>query len=178
MNDKHNTALAEPIIKKLLDALGNEWKESSCLNDDCASVSREFDHGQSMKILVPNATEPNPSEEQYSNFGVNISDNYYPQYDRIEDVIQSAKDMEEEQEMAKLLFAESEKIDPSECDTYDATFVEATKAEVHKCKATGWHYLYYSQEEEYQYYSCIGRDDGGFKTLEALQKWARPLYFQ
>ena len=79
MNDKHNTALAEPIIKKLLDALGNEWKESSCLNDDCASVSREFDHGQSMKILVPNATEPNPSEEQYSNFGVNISDNYYPQ---------------------------------------------------------------------------------------------------
>ena len=161
-----------------MEALGNEWKESSCLNDDCASVSREFDHGQSMKILVPNATEPNPSEEQYSNFGVNISDNYYPQYDRIEDVIQSAKDMEEEQEMAKLLFAESEKIDPSECDTYDATFVEATKAEVHKCKATGWHYLYYSQEEEYQYYSCIGRDDGGFKTLEALQKWARPLYFQ
>lgn len=178
MKDKHNSEVSTPIIKKLLDTLGNEWKESSCLNDDCASIHRQFDHDQFMSIYVPNATEANPSEEQYSNFGVNISDNYYPQYDRIEDVIQSAKDMESEQEMAKLLFAECEKIDPSECDTYDETFVEATKAEVHKCKATGWHYLYYSKEKEYQYYSCIGRDDGGFKTLEALQKWARPLYFQ
>tara|TARA_R110001592_G_scaffold221887_1_gene476864 strand:+ start:24 stop:560 length:537 start_codon:yes stop_codon:yes gene_type:complete len=178
MNDKHNTALAEPIIKKLLDTLGSKWKHGSCLNDSCASIYRDFGNDQFMSIYVPNATKTNSQQEEYSNFHVNISDNEYPQYDSIAEVIQSAKDMEEEQEMAKLLFAESEKIDPSECDTYDATFVEATKAEVHKCKATGWHYLYYSQEEEYQYYSCIGRDDGGFKTLEALQKWARPLYFQ
>jgi len=183
MNDKHNSELSQPIIKKLLETLGNEWKESSCLNDDCASVSREFDHGQSMKILVPNATEPNPSEEQYSNFGVNISDNYYPQYDSIDDVIQSAKDMEEEQGIAKLLFAECEKIDPSECDTYDVIdHVEGIKGtknvEVHKCKSTGWHYLYFPEEKEYPYYCCIDRDDGEFKTLEELQKWARPLYFQ
>ena len=176
MNDKHNSEVSTPIIKKLLETLGNEWKESSCLNDDCASVSREFDHGQSMKILVPNATEPNPSEEQYSNFGLNISDNYYPQYDRIEDVIQSAKEMESEQETTKLLFAECEKIDPSECDAYD---LEPTdKAEIHKCKATGWHYLFYADEREYPYYCCITVDDGEFKTLEELQRWARPRYFQ
>ncbi len=176
MNDKHNSALSQPIIKKLLETLGSEWKESSCLNDECASVSREFDHGQSMKILVPNATEPNPSEEQYSNFGVNISDNYHPQYDSIEDVIQLAKDMEEDQEMAKLLFAECEQLDPSEWTAYD--IAEGDKVEVHKCKATSWQYLFYADEREHPYYCCITVDDGEFKTLEELQKWARPLYFQ
>ena len=176
MNDKHNYNLSEPLIEKLLETLGSEWKDMSCLNDSCASVYREFDHGQFMSIYVPNATEPNPSEEQYSNFSVNISDNYYPQYDRIEDVIQSAKEMESEQETTKLLFAECEKIDPSECDAYD---LEPTdKVEIHKCKATGWHYLFYADEREYPYYCCITVDDGEFKTLEELQRWARPLYFQ
>jgi hypothetical protein len=85
---------------------------------------------------------------------------------------------EGEAEQAKLLFAESEKVDPSECNTYDQTFLEATKAEVYKCKATGWHYLFYIDEREYPYYCCITVDDGEFKTLQELQKWARPLYFQ
>ena len=176
MNDKHNTALAEPIIKKLLETLGDKWKHGSCLNDSCASIYRDFGNDQFMSIYVPNATEPNPSEEQYSNFGVNISDNYHPQYDRIEDVIQSARDMESDHETTKLLFADSEQIDPSECDAYD---IEPTdKVEIHKCKATGWHYLFYPDGREHPYYCCITVDDGEFKTLEELQKWARPLYFQ
>ena len=83
---------------------------------------------------------------------------------------------EEESKAADSLFAECEKIDPSECDAYD---LEPTdKAEIHKCKATGWHYLFYADEREYPYYCCITVDDGEFKTLEELQKWARPLYFQ
>ena len=176
MNDKHNTALAEPIIKKLLETLGSNWRITSSPNDDCASVSRDFSIGQYMKILVPNATETNPEQEQYSNFGLNISDSEYPQYDRIEDVIQLAKDMESEQADAKLLFAECEKIDPSECDAYD---LEPTdKVEVHKCKATGWHYLYDPTAEVCPYYCCITINSGEFDTLEQLQKWARPLYFQ
>ena len=176
MNDKHNYNLSEPLIKKLLDALGSEWKDGSCLNDSCASVYRDFGNDQFMSIYVPNATETNSEQEEYSNFHVTISDSEYPQYDRIEDVIQSAKDMESEQADAKLLFAECEKIDPSECDAYDLEPTDTV--EVHKCKATGWHYLYYADEREYPYYCCITVDDGEFKTLEELQKWARPLYFQ
>jgi len=176
MNDKHNYNLSEPLIKKLLETLGSEWKDGSCLNDSCASVYRDFGNDQFMKILVPNATETNPEQEQYSNFGLNISDSEYPQYDSIEEVIQLAKDMESEQADAKLLFAECEKIDQSECDAYD---LEPTdKVEVHKCKATGWHYLFYTDEREHPYYCCITVDDGEFKTLEELQRWARPRYFQ
>jgi hypothetical protein len=78
--------------------------------------------------------------------------------------------------LASSLFADSEKIDPSECDAYD---IEPTdKVEVHKCKVTGWHYLFYPDGREYPYYCCITVDDREFKTLEELQKWARPLYFQ
>jgi len=83
---------------------------------------------------------------------------------------------EEEQADAKLLFAECEKIDPSEYEGHDIQPSE--NVEVHKCKATGWHYLFYADEREYPYYCCITVDDGEFKTLEELQKWARPLYFQ
>ena len=83
---------------------------------------------------------------------------------------------EEEQADAKLLFAECEQIDPSECDAYD---LEPTdKVEVHKCKATGWHYLYDPTAEVCPYYCCITINSGEFDTLEQLQKWARPLYFQ
>ena len=176
MNDKHNYNLSEPLIKKLLDALGSEWKDGSCLNDSCASVYRDFGNDQFMSIYVPNATKTNSRQEEYSNFHVNISDNYYPQYDRIEEVIQSAKDMEREQETTKLLFADSAQIDSSEYEGHDIQPNESV--EVHKCKATGWHYLFYTDEREYPYYCCITVDDGEFKTLEELQKWARPLYFQ
>ena len=176
MNDKHNYNLSEPLIKKLLDALGSEWRDGSCLNDSCASVYRDFGNDQFMSIYVPNATETNSEQEEYSNFHVTISDSEYLQYDRIEDVIQSAKDMESEQADAKLLFAECEKIDPSECDAYE---LEPTdKVEVHKCKATGWHYLYDPTAEVCPYYCCITINSGEFDTLEQLQKWARPLYFQ
>ena len=85
--------------------------------------------------------------------------------------------------LASSLFAECEQIDPSECDTYDVIeHVEGIKGtknvEVHKCKSTGWHYLFFPQEKEYPYYCCIARDDAEFKTLQELQEWARPLYFQ
>ena len=85
--------------------------------------------------------------------------------------------------LANSLFEECEQIDPSECDTYAVVeHVEGSKGtenvEVHKCKATGWDYLYFPEEKKYPYYCCIARDDGEFKTLEELQKWARPLYFQ
>jgi len=78
--------------------------------------------------------------------------------------------------LASSLFVDSEKIDPSEYEGHEIQPSESV--EVHKCKATGWHYLLYTDEREYPYYCCITVDDGEFKTLEALQKWARPLYFQ
>ena len=176
MNDKHNYNLSEPLIEKLLETLGSEWKDGSCLNDSCASVYRDFGNDQFMSIYVPNATETDLKQEEYSNFHVNISDNDYSQYDSIEEVIQLAKDMESEQADAKLLFADSEKIDPSECDAYD--IAEGDKVEVYKCKATGWHYLYDPTAEVCPYYCCITINSGEFDTLEQLQKWARPLYFQ
>jgi hypothetical protein len=82
-----------------------------------------------------------------------------------------------------LLFEENEQIDPSECDAYDVIdHVEGIKGtanvEVYKCKATGWHYLYFPDEKQYPFYCCITTDDGEFKTLKDLRSWARPRYFQ
>ena len=82
----------------------------------------------------------------------------------------------DKERVAKNYLAECEQIDPSECDAYD---LEPTdKVEVHKCKATGWHYLYDPTAEVCPYYCCITINSGEFDTLEQLQKWARPLYFQ
>tara|TARA_R110000787_G_scaffold75974_1_gene167998 strand:+ start:205 stop:759 length:555 start_codon:yes stop_codon:yes gene_type:complete len=96
MSDKHNAKVSEPILNELLEKLGEGWEINCCLNDSCASIHKHFKNDQWISIYVPNATEPNPSQEEYTNFGMNISDEYFPQYDTIERVIEVAKENEKD----------------------------------------------------------------------------------
>tara|TARA_R100000149_G_scaffold30959_1_gene11857 strand:- start:293 stop:712 length:420 start_codon:yes stop_codon:yes gene_type:complete len=105
--------------------------------------------------------------------------NYY-----LEERLKERAELEEKFQALKgaALFENNEKIDPSECDTYDiiehVEDIKGTKdVEVYRCKATQWHYLYFHGEIE-PFYCCIGRDDGTFRTLEDLVNWARPRYFE
>ena len=94
---------------------------------------------------------------------------------KLEKILNEAQSKDEIED-AKLLFKECEIIDSSECDAYDIDPKDSV--EVHKCKATGWHYLYDPKAEALPYYCCITTNTGEFDRLEDLQNWARPLYFQ
>jgi hypothetical protein len=186
----HNPEFVQPIMNKLIQTLGNKWSDSSYGDDCVASISRDIPnpaYSDYMTVLLPNSTKYNMDKEEINNYAVKCGDESdyiicetleqtIEMVKRFESVIQSAKDMESEQADAKLLFAECEKIDPSECDAYDLEPTDTV--EVHKCKATGWHYLYDPTAEVCPYYCCITINSGEFDTLEQLQKWARPLYFQ
>ena len=186
----HNPEFAQPIMNNLIKTLGSNWSDSSYGDDLVASISRDIsnpDFPDYMTVLLPNSTQSNIDKEDFSNYAVKCGDESdfivcetleetIKTVKRFESVIQSAKDMESEQADAKLLFADCEQIDPSEYEGHEIQPSESV--EVHKCKATGWHYLFYPDGREHPYYCCITVDDGEFKTLEELQKWARPLYFQ
>ena len=88
MNDKHNAKVSKPIIERLLKELGSGWKESSCLNDDCASIHYQS-KDEFMSIYVPNSEKHIPTEELYSTFNINISDDRYLEFDNIEAVIEA-----------------------------------------------------------------------------------------
>tara|TARA_B100001093_G_C26442776_1_gene848845 strand:+ start:439 stop:726 length:288 start_codon:yes stop_codon:yes gene_type:complete len=88
----------------------------------------------------------------------------------------------EETEMAKLLYEDTFKIDPNQYDKYGVydmeQWEEDGEVEVYVCKETLWHYLYFPNDTEKQYYAVIDRCDQYFNTIGELQDWARPLYFQ
>ena len=83
---------------------------------------------------------------------------------------------------AKSLFQDTFIIEPSDYDEYGVydmeQWEENGEVEVHVCRETRWHYLYFPNDTVDRYYMVIGRNDGFFNTLEELQDWARPLYFQ
>jgi len=86
----------------------------------------------------------------------------------------------EEEEKAELLFENTFKIDLNQYDEYGVYDMEQweEEVEVYVCKETLWHYLYFPNDSDKQYYVVIGRCDQYFNTLKELQDWARPLYFQ
>ena len=86
----------------------------------------------------------------------------------------------EEEEKAELLFENTFKIDLNQYDEYGVYDMEQweEEVEVYVCKETLWHYLYFPNDSDKQYYMVIGRYDQYFNTLKELQDWARPLYFQ
>ena len=184
MTDKHNIKISKPIIERLLKELGDGWEESSCLNDDCASIHYQSKN-EFMSIYVPNSEKHIPTEELYSTFTINISDDRYLEFDNIEEVIETGLNFKIIEEtwnkppkLGAALFEENEKINPSEdFDTYNLDAGD-DHIEVYQCKATGWHFLYDPTDHIEPFYCCIGRDDGTFRTLEDLVNWARPLYFE
>ena len=88
----------------------------------------------------------------------------------------------EESQKAKLLFEQTFKIEPSQYDEFGVYDMEqweqGGEVEVYVCKETLWHYLYFPNDADKQYYMLIGRCDQYFDTLKGLQDWAKPQYFQ
>ncbi len=84
--------------------------------------------------------------------------------------------------IAKSLFKDTFKIEPSQYDEYGVydmeQWEEDGEVEVHVCKETLWHYLYFPNDADKQYYMVIGRCYQWLDTIKELQDWARPLYFQ
>lgn len=75
--EKHNPSLANPIMTKLLNALGNKWQDCSYGDDCVASISREIfnsDYDDFMAIYLPNSTKFNAEEEEFNTYSVNFGD--------------------------------------------------------------------------------------------------------
>ena len=75
--EKHNPSLANPIMAKLLNALGNKWQDCSYGDDCVASISREIfnsDYDDFMAIYLPNSTKFNAEEEEFNTYSVNFGD--------------------------------------------------------------------------------------------------------
>ena len=73
--EKHNPSLANPIMTKLLNALGNKWQDCSYGDDCVASISREIfnsDYDDFMAIYLPNSTKFNAEEEEFNTYSVNF----------------------------------------------------------------------------------------------------------
>ena len=75
--EKHNPSLANPIMTKLLNALGNKWQDCSYGDDCVASISREIPNAEFddfMAIYLPNSTKFNAEEEEFNTYSVNFGD--------------------------------------------------------------------------------------------------------
>ena len=91
MNDKHNAKVSEPIIKELLEKLGEGWEVNCCLNDSCASIHKEFEEHEWVSIYVPNALKEDASNEEYNTFSMTVFEEYYPQYKTVDEVVEALK---------------------------------------------------------------------------------------
>ena len=70
MYQHHNPELAQPIIDRLIAALGEGWTDSSYGNDWTASVSYELPSGSVVSINVPNSETDEPMDEEIASFYV------------------------------------------------------------------------------------------------------------
>jgi hypothetical protein len=90
--EHHNYKIAQPIITRLLETLGDKWENTSYCQDSLASIGFETLEGDLINIYVPNALECKPMQEQYSVFHLNVCGEYFPEYNTIEEVIEAFKD--------------------------------------------------------------------------------------
>jgi len=73
----HNPKLANPIMGKLLDALGNKWEDVSWGNDCVASISRDIPNPRfddCMQVYLPNSTRFDIDDEEFNTYSVTFGD--------------------------------------------------------------------------------------------------------
>ena len=83
----HNPEISSPLIERLLNALGKEWKNTTYGNDSLASIGKETLEGEWISVYIPNAVKCDPMQEEYSVFTVNLMDQYYVDFNTIPEVI-------------------------------------------------------------------------------------------
>ena len=91
MYTHHNPTISEPIIARLLSELGDQWEDISYHNDTMASIGFETLEGEWIQIFVPNALECDEMSEETSIFYVNVCDEYFPEYNTIEELLEAFK---------------------------------------------------------------------------------------
>ena len=75
--NNHNPKLANPIISKLLHALGDKWADVSYGNDCVASISRDIpnpNYDDFMEIYLPNSTRFDMDNEEFDTYSVTFGD--------------------------------------------------------------------------------------------------------
>ena len=73
----HNPKLANPIISKLLNVLGNKWKDVSYGNDCVASISRTIPNANYdgfMEVYFPNSKKFDLDNEEFNHYSVTFGD--------------------------------------------------------------------------------------------------------
>tara|TARA_Y100001951_G_C11284309_1_gene267562 strand:- start:1193 stop:1516 length:324 start_codon:yes stop_codon:yes gene_type:complete len=97
MYKHHNPKFAEPLLKELLEKLGEDWHDS-CHHDNLfASVSYEIDEqGIYVNINIPNSEKTNLADEFLGEFYIWISEfdtdtNYFGDAKTVDEAIQVAK---------------------------------------------------------------------------------------
>ncbi len=93
MYQHHNPELAQPIIDRLIKALGSTWTDSSYGNDCCASVSTTLTDGNDLTIHVPNAAEDSPMDEEFAEYSIGLDGEHIESYTHESEVIAKAKEI-------------------------------------------------------------------------------------
>jgi len=104
--NKHNPQLANPIIDKLLNALGDKWADVSYGNDCVASISRDIPnytekdssgnlYDDVAEIYLPNSTRCNWDNEEFNNYSVHFGYSKKSQdFETLEETIKAVKAFE------------------------------------------------------------------------------------
>ena len=104
--NNHNPQLANPIISKLLDALGDKWADVSYGNDCVASISREIPnvterdidgviYDDVMEVYIPNSTKYDWDNEEFNDYSINFGyDTKSQNFETLEQTIEAVKAFE------------------------------------------------------------------------------------
>tara|TARA_B100001093_G_C26109934_1_gene710490 strand:- start:160 stop:471 length:312 start_codon:yes stop_codon:yes gene_type:complete len=77
----HNPKLYIPLMKELLNSLGDDWYDSVYGNDLVASISKNINDDHCMTIYFPNSLIDDVENELFSNF--EICENVFKNNDSI-----------------------------------------------------------------------------------------------
>ena len=77
----HNPKLYIPLMKELLNSLGEEWYDSVYGNDLVASISKNINDDHCMTIYLPNSKESDVDNELFNTF--EICENVFKSHDSI-----------------------------------------------------------------------------------------------
>ena len=69
----HNPKLYKPLMKKLLDSLGEEWYDSVYGNDLVASISKNINDNHVMTIYLPNSKKSDVDKELFNTFEICVN---------------------------------------------------------------------------------------------------------
>ena len=93
----HNPKLYIPLMKELLNSLGDDWYDSCYGNDLVASASRNINDNHVMTIYFPNSKKSDVDNELFNTFDImeNVFEHKPPiTCESVEEVINKIKEIE------------------------------------------------------------------------------------